>query len=272
MRTFLKLTSIIFLMVMGSCSKNNKASNNESTLETPIESCKIDKYDFVDSTEEALVYDSLNRLVNLVKIQNNRKEEIDFTYDSKGRLTQIFDKEGLEYELYQYDEIGNLVKEMVYDDTVSEGNLKEYQLHEYNSNNLRIKTTYYEVSEDNAKGVAREIDQYSYDSLGNVLEISTELVLEKKKYLEAKYEYSDKVSKFNYPLAYNYKPGNNLPSKFTLYGQNGRPASVYSYIYEFNEKGNPTKIKTVKERMDPKGKSLGVDTTSILSLEYINCK
>ncbi len=273
MRTILTFIPIILIFILSGCSKNQKPSNTEETgVETPTAVCKIDKYDFVDSTEEALVYDTLNRLINLVKIQNNRKEEIDFTYDSDGKLVQIFDKEGLEYELYQYDKVGNLVKEFIYDDTITENNLKEYQLHQYDNKNLRIATTYYEITDENKGGIAREIDQYTYDTLGNIIEISTELVLEKKKYVEAKYEYLNKRNNYTYPLAYSYSPGQNLISKFTLFGINGKPTSIYTYKYEFNEKGNPTKVLTLKEKLDTKGKNIGTDTTSVLSVEYINCK
>lgn len=257
---------LIFVLACQKESVQDDAQNNQKI----VLPCTVDMIDDIDKMEESLSYDSLGRLVSLIKIQNGRKEEIEFSYDPKGRLVQIFDKEGTEYEVYEYDDNGRIVKELIYDDTVSLENLKEYELHEFDENGRKIKTTYYQVSAD-SKAKAVEIDFYKYDEAGNLLEINTELLNEKKKFTEALFEYSNIENKVKYPLGYAFFSGNLLPSKKTVFSNNGSKLHEYLMYYEINAMGFVIKSYVINNKFDQNNKLESSDTISVLNHDYKNC-
>ncbi|MFQ3574876.1 MAG: RHS repeat domain-containing protein [Cytophagales bacterium] len=269
MRLNLFSITILNLIFLVGCQKESSQNDSKEDQKT-VTPCTVDMIDDVDKMEESLFFDSLGRLINLIKIQNGRKEEIEFSYDEKGRLIQIYDKEGTEYEVYEYDDFGKIVKELIYDDSITLENLKEYEIHEFNEKNQKVKTTYFQVGSD-SKAQEVEIDFYTYNEKGDLIEINTELLREKKKFKEAVFEYSNIESKIKYPVGYAFYSGNFLPSRKIVYSNSGAKLHEYLLYYETNSSGFPTKSYVINNKFDSAGKPESSDTISVLNYDYKDC-
>jgi len=231
--------------------------------------CLIEIEDEIDRIKELLYFDTLGNLIKIEKKINDKKETLEFTYNYEGKLIELFDKENREYERYEYDNSGKIVKELVYDDSISIDNLKEFEEHQYDVNGLRIKTNFYEVSQ-NSSPKAVEVESYIYNSRGDLIEIHTELIKEKKKFKETIITYTDIQNKIKYPLGYTSFIENFLPKQKTIFSINGDTLNSFEYFYTLNKDGFINKKIILGLKKDAVNK-LVKDTLSKLNFTYQFC-
>ena len=166
------------------------------------------------------VYDSQNNLIQNIYGFDGIYENIFYKYDNEGNKIEevIYDENDslIKKYIYDYDSQGNLKKEFEYD---SQG-LKSKKTYEYDSQGNLIKKKFYLP---NGKLDRKYI--YKYDSQGKVI---------------AEYRFTTKVRlalKLTNKYTYKYNSQGDLIEE-TLYKNDGSIEHKRSYEYEYDNQGN----------------------------------
>jgi len=204
------------------------------------------------------------RPVNLKYYENDELlYEVNYEYNEAGQLTrEVWDED--EYDLYEYNADGNVIKHTMHYDSGSDYETFEYEgdrivrMNEFYDNS---EQDYYSLYKYNDEGYVSEITCYEmddsfyekmtfkYDEKGNV----TESILNEPDpvtgeynpeiYMKRTYTYDDKHHIFKnvgYPFTYKSYVNNIIEEKYHEYDGYTHYSDIDEYSYTYNEDGYPT--------------------------------
>ncbi|MBK0403200.1 hypothetical protein I5M27_09400 [Adhaeribacter sp. BT258] len=241
-------------LVLFSCGKDDDKTatpNNPNNPGNPSnQKCRITNAMEDDGDETIFEYDSQRRLIKQSYKDNGVLDTYydTYEYNAAGYISKSIEWEGTkmeEYSLYTYNNDGRLTKRESFYNNGTSVVLDDIITYEYDSNKRLIKKNYYgdaslSVIEEYSTysypsaNTAREMSYYDRDGDGTVEHAST-----------ADYTFDDKKSpQLLLGVAFDdefISEHNVTREVYTDPSGTGTP-SIYTYSYEYNAEGFPTKI------------------------------
>jgi hypothetical protein len=256
------------LCLTTSCKKDDEdATPNVVTTE-----CLITKQtDSGGDINGIYIYDTQRRLIKFAEDESNASDYATLEYDNSNRVTKILGYEEGKLDATTLIEYNSQGKWSKITETYEGETEVDITTAEYDGNGNRIKinnanSTYtFEYSNGNLiKSVETE-----KNSGGTTVYTST-----------STFEYyTDKENKLTafeelYGLGYEGTPSKNMVKKRSRISGGSTIPNVYTYMYEYNEKGFPTKVTESNSDYDTNGdgKIDSLDTQSSSGLYTYQCK
>jgi hypothetical protein len=253
----LKVKSLLVFFVavfITACDKDDPA---------PVIKCYLTNSSYSSSggssSQDVYNYSSDNQLTTVVSTETGASPTTTtVTYDSKGNISKI--QYGFGHLELLYDANNNLIQEDDFDGTA----LDSRRTFEYNSSNQMTKEQYYKIGANNtATKDAYATFEYANTTSKNPVrrkELNVDATIDEI----IEYQYDDKKTPtgdfLNIGLT-DSRSENNVTKEITK-DNLGTTLYTQSYVYEYNDKGYPTKSTRTQ---------LGTDYTVVETFQY-NCK
>ncbi len=230
MKTLKKTLAILLFIFAVSCSKDNDVSPApEPVVEQPIS--LLTKTIDSDGLILTYTYDNIKRLINYKRnsTPNNSARDYNFSYNTDGTLAQITNvPDGLIVSRYLYDTDKKIIKK--------EGR-NGIDVHDYTYSGNQVTDKY------SFNGVSTWIEIYTFDFSGNLSELKSYnqiTAANPNGNLSGTFIYTydnKKNASLSLPKEYLFPKAtvNNVATE----KYNSNP--IYTYNYEYNEKGYPSK-------------------------------
>jgi hypothetical protein len=229
MKTLKNTLALAIVLFTASCTKKDEPAIAPIPIIAEV-SLLTKTTDSDDGLISTYAYDNAKRLINFKRtaVGNNPVKNQNYTYNTDGTLDQIKNADETIAVRYFYDSNKKITKK-------EERNATDVFNYSYSGNQITEKYVF--------NGVASWIQVYTYDAKGNVLELKTYdkiTAANPNGVLSGTfiYTYDDKKNaSLSLPIQFLFPKTsiNNLVTE----KYNSEP--VYTYKYEYNEKGYPTK-------------------------------
>lgn len=241
-------------VVLFSCSKDDDKSANPNNPDNPnnpsAQKCRITNENENNGEEESIYeYDNQRRLVKQLYKESGQLETYydTYEYNNAGYVSKSIEWDGTTqegYDLYTYNSDGRLTRRESYYDNGTGLVLDVIRTYEYDSNKRLIRKNYYEAS---APTVIDEYSIYSYPSATtaretNYYDMNGDGTLELNSTTD--YTFDDKKSpQLLLGIAYDdeFISEHNTTKEVHTYPNGQNPSRTYTYTYEYNAQGFPTK-------------------------------